>query len=80
MTPLDAERLENARSALARYGLSYCAATAEGARAEVLVLRASSEAEEALLHAPGADRLISELRGMGFAYVALDLAPPGRTR
>lgn len=78
MTPLLAERLESARAALVRYGLSRCAAAAEGAGQEVLVLRPTTEAEEAMLHAPEADRLITELRSMGFGYVALDLAPPGR--
>lgn len=71
----DRLRLSSARAALARHGLSGCTATPEGARGEVLVLRPAGELEEALLQGPGADRLLSELRELGFSYLALDLMP-----
>ncbi len=67
-------RLEAARDALRRQGVTDCQARASGIDGEVLLLAPSPLAEDRLLDSPA---LLEELRATGFRYVALDLAPLG---
>lgn len=67
------DRVRAALAMLVRRGLDGCTARAAGSEGEVLLLAAPAADENRLRDA--ADPIfLAELRGVGFRYIALDLA------
>lgn len=72
------EKAREAARAFAELGLSACL-TARGIEGEVAVVTAAAAEHDKLCGAVGLE-LVQRLKGLGFRYVALDLAPGQRER
>lgn len=70
------ERIHQAARVLAEHGVPGARVTVEGHEAEIAAVRVPDDAWDRLLGDDGA-RIAAAVKGVGFRYVALDLAVDG---